>query len=73
MKYVGMTSRHPDLRKQEWESQGRVISGFTVIYTCLTYDEALEIENRYRLSGYRAEPGGPRVPGNVYSVYVFEY
>ena len=73
MKYVGMTSRDPYLRKQEWENQGRIISGFAVVQKGLTYDEALEVENRYRINGYMAEPGGLRVPGAVYSVYVFEY
>ncbi len=73
MKYVGMTSQNPYLRKQEWENQGRVISDFVIIQTGLTYDEAQELENSYKIKGYQAEPGGPRVPGVVYSVYVFEY
>ena len=73
MKYVGMTSRDPIVRKREWESQGRVISGFTVIQRGLTYEQAQEMETRLRNQGYTAEPGGPRVAGPVYSVYVFEY
>lgn len=73
MQYVGMTARNPYLRKQEWENQGKVISGFTIIQTGLTYDEALALENSYTTKGYQAELGGPRVLGSVYSVYVFEY
>ena len=46
---------------------------FRVMYQGLTYDEALSWENHYKGKGYEAEPGGPRIPGAVYSVYTYEY
>ena len=73
MQYVGMTT-DPDRRKLEWEQQrGKSLPTFQVIRGGLTYDEAWALEDKYRKMGYKAEPGGPREPGPVYSVYVYEY
>ncbi len=73
MRYVGITSRDPHIRKQEWENTGRIVSGFKVIHTGLYYDDAQRLENQYKEQGYNADIGGPRVSGPVYSVYIFEY
>ncbi len=73
MKYVGMTSRNPYIRKQEWENEGRRVSNFVIIQIGLTYSEAQKLENEYKIHGYQAEPGGPVVHGAVYSIYTYEY
>ena len=74
MKYVGMTARDPVLRKREWENElGHAIPYFKVLRYGLTYEEALQLENSYKTMGYNSEPGGPRLSGRVYYVYVFEY
>ena len=72
-KYVGMTSRDPYLRKQEWIATGRVMSNFQVIKQGVTYEVALTLETHYKAQGYEAEPGGPRIQGAVYSVYTYDY
>ena len=72
MKYVGMTSRDPYLRKQGQENKGRFVLNFTVIKKGLTYDKAMELENKYKIMDYEeVESGGTKVPGPVYSVYEY--
>ena len=71
MQYVGITSRDPYERRQEWADKGYDVSKFKVIYSNLTYDIAQDIENQYKQRGYKASAGGPRVGGHVYSVYTF--
>ena len=73
MRYVGITSRDPYIRKREWESLGRVLFNFQIIHSGLTYEEAQKIEDSFRSEGFLAEPGGPKISGKVYSVYTFEY
>ena len=76
MQYVGMTSRNPYIRKQEWENKGRQISNFVIIQTGLTYEEAEALETSYRKNhNHQVEgnEGGQKKPGPVYSVYVYEY
>ncbi len=73
MKYVGMTT-DPHRRKQEWEQKrGQSLPTFQVIRSDLTYDEAWALEDKYRKMGYKAQPGGQRMGGSVYSVYTYEY
>ena len=73
-KYIGMTARDPYLRKQEWESKGIIVVDFKVLYSGLTYDQALAIEREYETTkGYKAEPGGPRFAGPAYFVYIYSY
>ena len=72
MKYVGMTSRDPMIRKREWELKQKIYH-FTIIKRFLSYDDALLLENTYRQMGYTSSPGGERKDGNIYSVYTFEY
>ena len=75
MKYVGMTSRNPYVRKQEWEREGRVIFNFRIIETGLVYEEALALEHIYKTKNHQVDgnPGGQKTPGPVYSIYTFEY
>ena len=78
MKYIGMTSRDPQVREREWK-QERSIKNFQVIETGLTYDEAQILESGRisalcdRCKESESHPGGPRKEGRVYSVYTYDY
>ena len=70
-KRVGITSDIQE-RKRYWQSQYRGLT-LEIVAEGLTYEEAQEKENEYLAKGYEGSPGGERVPGRVYSVYVFYY
>ena len=61
-RYVGSTSRSPDIRKREWLNEGYNVSQFKVIARGLTYEQAKAMEDSYKRRGYT---------GHVYSVYTF--
>lgn len=73
MNFVGITSSDPYLRKFEWAREGKIVANFRVVHVGLTYDQAFELELRYRAMGYVAESAGPVMDGYVYSLYTFEY
>ena len=75
-RYIGMTSRDPDERKREWEKEGRDVSGFTVLHRRLSYEDAQELERMLkgefeRCKDCEGHPGGRKVAGQVYSVYIY--
>ena len=72
-KYVGITSRNPELRKREHKAKYRHLWGWAIIDNNLTYEKAQRIEDKYKQLGFKAHPGGQKVSGAVYSVYVFTY
>ena len=72
-KYVGITSRNPYERKQEWERKGRNVLNFVIIQTGLTYKQAQDLEDWYKKEGYQAHQGGKIEHGAVYSVYTYDY
>ena len=77
-KYIGMTSRDPYIRRNEWISKGRNVQNFRIIMSGLSYDQAQAEEERYtNVMGYcrcvESHSGGPRESGNIYYVYTYEY
>lgn len=74
MKYVGFTLSDPKLIESEWHQQGKIVANFTVVHSGLTFDQAVDIEFKYRTRGYLAEAIGPIVLSSpIYSLYTFEY
>ncbi len=73
MKYVGSTSRDPEIRKAEWKREGRNVPKFKVVANKLTYKQAREKEKSYQKRGYKASAGGPKKKGKVYCVYTYGY
>ena len=71
---VGMTT-NPEERRQYWQRRyPYTFRNWVVLARNLTYDVAASTEDAVaRRDGCAAEPGGPRIPGNVWSVYRFEH
>lgn len=70
---VGMTT-DPKGRRKYWETQEPTLTNWKIIHEGLTYDQAQALE--IQLAGQHEceqDEGGPRVPGNVWSVYYFEF
>ncbi len=72
-KRVGMTTDLAE-RKTFWQKKyGIRFYGWDVVESGLTYEQAQSLENEYRKHGFEGDAGGPKVPGPVWSVYIFYY
>ena len=71
-KRVGMT-QDIQQRQADWRREYPSLHNWIVRATHLTYEQAQKMEEDYIRQGYEGSPGGPYAPGNVWSVYTFEY
>ena len=71
-KRVGMTTDLQE-RRDYWENRHSSLSNWRVVSRGLTYEQAQKKEEYYETLGYTRGAGGQYVPGDVWSVYTFEY
>ena len=70
-KLIGITTDLAE-RKAHWKKIYPNMKNFKISNSGLTHAHAQAIENKYLRFGYSGHPGGPAVPGYVYSVYTFD-